>query len=50
MYLNVQRILARTVSEQLQQFGVAVSGLMDMDGDGLTDIVVGARGTVVLIK
>ncbi|KAL7845134.1 hypothetical protein AOLI_G00233260 [Acnodon oligacanthus] len=41
-----QRILARTISENLQQFGVAIDGVMDMEGDGLTDIAVGARGTV----
>ncbi|KAL6482477.1 hypothetical protein MHYP_G00105570 [Metynnis hypsauchen] len=45
-----QRILARMISEQLQQFGMAIDGVMDMDGDGLTDIVVGARGTVMLLK
>ncbi|KAL6482476.1 hypothetical protein MHYP_G00105560 [Metynnis hypsauchen] len=45
-----QRILARTISENLQQFGVAIDGVMDMEGDGLTDIVVGARGTVLLLK
>ncbi|KAL7845133.1 hypothetical protein AOLI_G00233250 [Acnodon oligacanthus] len=45
-----QRILARMTSEQLQQFGVAIDGVMDMEGDGLRDIVVGARGTVMLLK
>ncbi|XP_036420534.1 integrin alpha-L-like [Colossoma macropomum] len=45
-----QRILAQMISEQLQQFGVAIDGVMDMEGDGLTDIVVGARGTVMLLK
>ncbi|XP_017539939.1 integrin alpha-D [Pygocentrus nattereri] len=45
-----QRILARTISENLQQFGVAIDGVMDMEGDGLTDIAVGARGTVMLLK
>uniref|UniRef100_A0AAR2LIW2 VWFA domain-containing protein n=1 Tax=Pygocentrus nattereri TaxID=42514 RepID=A0AAR2LIW2_PYGNA len=45
-----QRILARTISENLQQFGVAIDGVMDMEGDGLTDIVVGARGTVLLAR
>ncbi|KAI4901455.1 hypothetical protein NFI96_030501, partial [Prochilodus magdalenae] len=45
-----QRILARTISDQLQQFGVAIDGVMDMEGDGLTDIVVGARGAVMLLK
>ncbi|XP_036420542.1 integrin alpha-X-like [Colossoma macropomum] len=45
-----QRILAQTISEQLQQFGVAIDGVMDMEADRLTDIVVGARGTVMLLK
>ncbi|XP_072514126.1 integrin alpha-M-like [Salminus brasiliensis] len=45
-----QRILARTISQQLQQFGVAIDGSMDMNEDRLSDIVVGARGTVVLLK
>ncbi|XP_036420533.1 integrin alpha-D [Colossoma macropomum] len=45
-----QRILAWTISESLQQFGVAIDGVMDMEGDGLTDIAVGARGTVMLLK
>ncbi|XP_066516401.1 integrin alpha-D [Hoplias malabaricus] len=45
-----QLILAKTVSEQLQQFGVAIDAVMDMGGDGLTDIAVGARGAVILLK
>ncbi|XP_072513981.1 integrin alpha-X-like isoform X1 [Salminus brasiliensis] len=45
-----QRILARDISQQLQQFGVAIDGSMDMNEDRLSDIVVGARGTVVLLK
>ncbi|XP_076838824.1 integrin alpha-M-like isoform X3 [Brachyhypopomus gauderio] len=45
-----QRIAARSISEQLQQFGVAIDGVMDMGEDGLTDIAVGARGAVVLLK
>ncbi|XP_037399260.1 integrin alpha-M-like [Pygocentrus nattereri] len=45
-----QRILARMISEQLQHFGVAIDGVMNMDGGGLTGIVVGARGTVMLFK
>ncbi|KAL6482479.1 hypothetical protein MHYP_G00105590 [Metynnis hypsauchen] len=45
-----QRILAQTISANLQQFGVAIDGVMDMEGDGLTDIAVGARGMVMLLK
>ncbi|XP_062866546.1 integrin alpha-D [Trichomycterus rosablanca] len=45
-----QRILARSISEDLQQFGVAIDGAMDMGQDGLTDIAVGARGAVILLR
>ncbi|XP_049325410.1 integrin alpha-X-like isoform X1 [Astyanax mexicanus] len=45
-----QRILARTISEELKQFGVAIDGSMDLNEDRLTDLVVGARGTMILLK
>uniref|UniRef100_A0AAY5ESX0 VWFA domain-containing protein n=1 Tax=Electrophorus electricus TaxID=8005 RepID=A0AAY5ESX0_ELEEL len=44
-----QRIPAQTLSEKLQQFGLAIDGVMDMSGDRLNDITVGARGMVVLL-
>ncbi|XP_063059284.1 integrin alpha-L-like [Engraulis encrasicolus] len=43
-----QRIRARSLSESLRQFGVSIDGTSDTDG--LTDIVVGSYGQVVLLK
>ncbi|XP_041958956.1 integrin alpha-D [Alosa sapidissima] len=43
-----QRIRAKMLSEGLQQFGVAIDGKSDVNG--LTEIAVGARGQVVLLK
>ncbi|KAK2909579.1 hypothetical protein Q8A67_005416 [Cirrhinus molitorella] len=45
-----QRIPARSVLSGLRQFGVSLSGQMDMDDDNLTDIVIGAQGGIVLLK
>ncbi|XP_067296537.1 integrin alpha-M-like [Pseudorasbora parva] len=45
-----QRIPAQSVLPFLQQFGVSLSGQMDMSGDNLTDIVIGAKGGIVLLK
>nr|XP_055053139.1 integrin alpha-M-like [Misgurnus anguillicaudatus] len=45
-----QRISARSVLPGLQQFGVSVVGEMDMNDDNLTDVVIGARGGIVLLK
>ncbi|KAK3530665.1 hypothetical protein QTP86_031637, partial [Hemibagrus guttatus] len=45
-----QRIAASSFSEKLQHFGLAIDGVMDMGQDGLTDIAVGAKGTVLLLK
>ncbi|KAB5523812.1 hypothetical protein PHYPO_G00156700 [Pangasianodon hypophthalmus] len=45
-----QRIAASSISKQLQHFGLAIDGVMDMGQDGLTDIAVGAQGTVLLLK
>ncbi|KAL1281639.1 hypothetical protein QQF64_000442 [Cirrhinus molitorella] len=45
-----QRIPARSVLSGLQQFGVSLSGQMDMNDDNLTDIVIGAQGGIVLLK
>ncbi|XP_052406743.1 integrin alpha-L-like isoform X2 [Carassius gibelio] len=45
-----QRIPARSVLPGLQQFGVSLSGQMDMNDDNLTDIVIGAQGGIVLLK
>ncbi|XP_042573139.1 integrin alpha-L-like [Cyprinus carpio] len=48
--LTPQRIPARSVLPGLQQFGVSLSGQMDMNNDNLTDIVIGAQGGIVLLK
>ncbi|KAK7165559.1 hypothetical protein R3I93_005581 [Phoxinus phoxinus] len=45
-----QRITARSVLPGLQQFGVSLSGQMDMSDDNLTDVVIGAKGGIVLLK
>nr|XP_055053135.1 integrin alpha-M-like [Misgurnus anguillicaudatus] len=45
-----QRISARLVLPGLQQFGISVVGEMDMNNDNLTDVVIGARGGIVLLK
>uniref|UniRef100_A0A673HPZ6 Zmp:0000001082 n=1 Tax=Sinocyclocheilus rhinocerous TaxID=307959 RepID=A0A673HPZ6_9TELE len=45
-----QRIPAQSVLPGLQQFGVSLSGQMDMNYDNLTDIVIGAQGGIVLLK
>ncbi|KAG7316203.1 hypothetical protein KOW79_021069 [Hemibagrus wyckioides] len=45
-----QRIAARSFPVNLQHFGLAIDGVMDMGQDGLTDIAVGAKGTVLLLK
>ncbi|XP_051992770.1 integrin alpha-M-like [Xyrauchen texanus] len=45
-----QRIAARSVLPGIHQFGVSLSGQMDMSDDNLPDIVVGAQGAIVLLK
>ncbi|XDV17209.1 hypothetical protein PO909_016583 [Leuciscus waleckii] len=45
-----QRIPAHLVLPGLQQFGVSLSGQMDMSDDNLTDVVIGAKGGIVLLK
>ncbi|CAM4461922.1 unnamed protein product [Leuciscus chuanchicus] len=45
-----QRIPARSVLPGLQQFGVSLSGQMDVSDDNLTDVVIGAKGGIVLLK
>ncbi|XP_077094004.1 integrin alpha-L-like isoform X2 [Siphateles boraxobius] len=45
-----QRIPAHSVLPGLQQFGVSLSGQMDMSDDNLTDVVIGAKGGIVLLK
>ncbi|XP_074854476.1 integrin alpha-L isoform X2 [Carettochelys insculpta] len=45
-----QRISARSLSLALRFFGQSVQGRMDLSGDGLTDVVVGALGRAVLLR
>ncbi|KAG7492994.1 hypothetical protein MATL_G00021190 [Megalops atlanticus] len=47
---SCQRIAAQIVLSTLQFFGQAIDGKMDMEEDGLTDIIVGAHGKVVLFR
>ncbi|XP_036389074.1 integrin alpha-D [Megalops cyprinoides] len=47
---SCQRIAAQIVLSTLQFFGQAIDGKMDMEEDGLTDIIVGAYGKVVLFR
>uniref|UniRef100_A0A672LF03 Integrin subunit alpha 10 n=1 Tax=Sinocyclocheilus grahami TaxID=75366 RepID=A0A672LF03_SINGR len=45
-----QRIPGSSLSAGLQYFGRSLSALMDLDGDELLDLAVGAQGTAVLLK
>uniref|UniRef100_A0A673ZMD6 Integrin alpha-X-like n=1 Tax=Salmo trutta TaxID=8032 RepID=A0A673ZMD6_SALTR len=45
-----QRISAVMMRSKLQLFGQSIDGKMDLGEDGLTDIVVGARGAVVVLR
>uniref|UniRef100_A0A3Q2Y2G7 Integrin, alpha 10 n=1 Tax=Hippocampus comes TaxID=109280 RepID=A0A3Q2Y2G7_HIPCM len=45
-----QRIPAMSVSPSLQYFGRSVSARLDLDGDGLIDLAVGAHGSAVLLS
>ncbi|XP_067837144.1 integrin alpha-X-like isoform X2 [Heptranchias perlo] len=45
-----QRIEAFTISRGLRYFGQSVDGTMDVTGDGLMDIAVGALGKAVLLR
>ncbi|XP_056136216.1 integrin alpha-D [Lampris incognitus] len=45
-----QRIAAETINPQVQLFGQAIDGNIDLGDDGLTDIVVGSRGHAVVLR
>ncbi|KAM4600888.1 integrin alpha-10 isoform 1-T1 [Polymixia lowei] len=45
-----QRIPGLTISPSLQYFGRSVSARLDLDGDGLLDLAVGAQGNAVLLS
>ncbi|XP_030403674.1 integrin alpha-X-like isoform X2 [Gopherus evgoodei] len=44
------RISAQSLSPTLRFFGQSVQGLLDLSGDGLTDVAVGALGRAVLLR
>ncbi|CAM5117717.1 unnamed protein product [Eretmochelys imbricata] len=45
-----QRVSARSLSPALRFFGQSVQGRLDLSGDGLTDVAVGALGRAVLLR
>ncbi|XP_038619309.1 integrin alpha-L isoform X2 [Tachyglossus aculeatus] len=45
-----QRIEGIQVSPGLQFFGCSIHGVMDLGKDGLTDVIVGTRGQVVVLR
>ncbi|KAM6910650.1 integrin alpha-10 isoform 1-T1 [Xenentodon cancila] len=45
-----QRIPGSSLSSSLQYFGRSVSARLDLDGDGLIDLAVGAQGSAVLLS
>ncbi|XP_066539423.1 integrin alpha-10 isoform X2 [Hoplias malabaricus] len=45
-----QRISGSSLSPGLQYFGRSLSALLDMDGDELLDLTVGAQGSAVLLR
>ncbi|XP_015261862.1 PREDICTED: integrin alpha-X-like [Gekko japonicus] len=45
-----QRITATTLSPVLNFFGQSLQGRLDLSGDGLTDLAVGALGNAVLLR
>lgn len=45
-----QRIEAAALGPTLSYFGRSVDGRLDLDGDGLVDLAVGAQGAAVLLR
>ncbi|NXM98117.1 ITA10 protein, partial [Sylvia borin] len=45
-----QRIEAAALGSSLRYFGISVDGRVDMDGDGLVDVAVGAQGAAVVLS
>lgn len=45
-----QRIAGSSVSPTLQYFGRSLSARLDLDGDELIDLAVGAQGSAVLLR
>ncbi|KAI1230019.1 hypothetical protein IHE44_0010739, partial [Lamprotornis superbus] len=47
---HVPRIEAEALGWSLRYFGISVDGRVDMDGDGLVDVAVGAQGAAVVLR
>uniref|UniRef100_UPI00358EB967 integrin alpha-11-like isoform X2 n=1 Tax=Myxine glutinosa TaxID=7769 RepID=UPI00358EB967 len=45
-----QHVAAKTLAQQLHLFGRSIHGKMDMDGNGIADVSVGALGNAVLLR
>ncbi|XP_058516895.1 integrin alpha-10 isoform X2 [Ochotona princeps] len=45
-----QRIAAASLPQALSYFGRSVDGRLDLDGDDLVDVAVGAQGTAILLS
>ncbi|XP_006982650.1 integrin alpha-10 isoform X1 [Peromyscus maniculatus bairdii] len=45
-----QRIAARSMPQALRYFGRSVDGRLDLDGDDLVDVAVGAHGAAILLS
>ncbi|KAF6074753.1 integrin subunit alpha 10 [Phyllostomus discolor] len=50
VYLVGQRIAAISMPQALSYFGRSVDGRLDLDGDDLIDVAVGAQGAAVLLS
>lgn len=48
--LSPQRIAAVSMPQALSYFGRSVDGRLDLDGDDLVDVAVGAQGAAVLLR
>lgn len=48
--VGFQRIPGSSLSPSLQYFGRSVSARLDLDGDELIDLAVGAHGSAVLLR
>lgn len=47
---SFQRIAAISMPQALSYFGRSVDGRLDLDGDDLIDVAVGAQGAAVLLR
>ena len=45
-----QRIAAVAMPQALSYFGRSVDGRLDLDGDDLVDVAVGAQGAAILLR